>query len=204
MKYLTRSVAILTLATSSFFANASGITALQNFNTQTEKISGKFNQQVQNKKHTQVTSGTFAIQRPGLFRWEYTTPYQQTIVGDGKTVWLYDHDLAQVTRRSQTETLGDTPAAILSNKIALNKYYNLKEDGEDQGISYVRATPKTTNTGYQYIRIGFNDNRLVSMQLKDSFGNQTNIRFSEVNVQPQFSRQQFQFTPPKGVDVLSQ
>ncbi|MDF7676033.1 outer membrane lipoprotein chaperone LolA [Neisseriaceae bacterium ESL0693] len=204
MKYLTQPVAIFALAATCVVAHAGGIAALQNFNTQTSKISGKFSQRVQNKKHTQVTSGTFAIQRPGLFRWEYTTPYQQTIVGDGKTVWLYDHDLAQVTQRSQNQTLGDSPAAILSNKIALNNYYALKEDGETNGVSYVRATPKKDDTGYQYIRIGFNGNTLASMQLKDSFGNQTDIQFSDINTQPQFTRQQFQFTPPKGVDVLSQ
>jgi hypothetical protein len=33
-------------------------------------------------------------------------PFEQTIVADGKTLWLYDQDLNQVTSRSQAQALG--------------------------------------------------------------------------------------------------
>lgn len=185
-------------------AYAGGLDTLQKFNSDTDGISGQFSQTVHSKKRTQTTSGTFSIQRPGLFRWEYTQPYKQTIVGDGKTVWLYDQDLAQVTKRSQNQTIGDSPAAILSNKSALNANYTLSDDGSSNGIDYVRAIPKRNDTGYQNIRIGFRGDNLANMQLKDSFGNQTTITFSQLNTHPQFNRNQFKFTPPKGVDVLTQ
>ena len=42
------------------------------------------------------------------------------------------------------------------------------------------------------------------MELKDGFGNQTSIKFSNVNTHPNLSRGNFKFVPPKGVDVLSQ
>ncbi|PIT10420.1 outer membrane lipoprotein carrier protein LolA [Snodgrassella communis] len=184
--------------------NAGGLDTLQKFNSDTDGISGQFTQIVHSKKRTQTTSGTFAIQRPGLFRWEYTQPYKQTIVGDGKIVWLYDQDLAQVTKRSQNQTIGDSPAAILSNKSALNANYSLADDGQKDGIHYIQAKPKRSNTGYQNIRIGFRGDNLANMQLKDSFGNLTTITFTQINTQPKFDRSIFKFTPPKGVDVLSQ
>lgn len=204
MPKILKSLAAMALTAAIGLSHAGGIAELQNFNSHFNSVSGQFSQTVQNKKHTQQTSGSFAIQRPGLFRWEYTAPYKQIIVGDGKTVWLYDEDLAQVTKRAQNQTIGDTPAAILSDKTALNSNYHLAEDGSENGTSYVKATPKRQNTGYQYIRIGFQNSQLISMQLKDSFGNQTSIQFSNINLQPQLSRQQFQFTPPKGVDILTQ
>ncbi|MCS4533608.1 outer membrane lipoprotein chaperone LolA [Neisseria montereyensis] len=184
-------------------AQAGAIDALKKFNTDADGISGNFTQTVKNKKKTQTTSGSFQILRPGLFKWQYTKPYKQTIVGDGKTIWLYDVDLAQVTKSSQDQTIGDSPAAILSNKSALDSSYTLKEDGSAGGIDYVRATPKKNNAGYQYIRIGFKGEALAAMQLKDGFGNETTIRFSNLNMQPKLSRSAFSFTPPKGVDVLS-
>ncbi|QEY26452.1 outer membrane lipoprotein chaperone LolA [Neisseria zalophi] len=184
-------------------AQAGAIDALKKFNTDADGISGSFTQTVKNKKKTQTTSGSFQILRPGLFKWQYTKPYKQTIVGDGKTIWLYDVDLAQVTKSSQDQTIGDSPAAILSNKSALDSSYTLKEDGSAGGIDYVRATPKKNNAGYQYIRIGFKGEALAAMQLKDGFGNETTIRFSNLNMQPKLSRSAFSFTPPKGVDVLS-
>lgn len=124
------------------FAQAGAVDALKKFNNDADGISGNFSQTVHSKKKTQTTYGTFKILRPGLFKWEYTKPYKQTIVGDGKTIWLYDVDLAQVTKSSQDQTIGDSPAAILSNKTALDSSYTLKEDGSANGIDYVLATPK--------------------------------------------------------------
>ena len=185
------------------FAQAGAVDALKKFNNDADGISGNFSQTVHSKKKTQTTYGTFKILRPGLFKWEYTKPYKQTIVGDGKTIWLYDVDLAQVTKSSQDQTIGDSPAAILSNKTALDSSYTLKEDGSANGIDYVLATPKKNNAGYQYIRIGFKGDNLAAMQLKDSFGNQTSISFSSLNTKPNLSSGMFKFTPPKGVDILS-
>ena len=142
--------------------------------------------------------------RPGLFRWEYSKPYKQTIVGDGEHIWLYDVDLKQVTKSDQSQAIGDSPASILSDKNALDSSYSLKEDGSGDGIDYVLATPKKNNAGYQFIRIGFKGDTLAAMELKDGFGNQTSIKFSNVNTQPNLSRGNFKFVPPKGVDVLSQ
>lgn len=184
-------------------AQAGAIDALKKFNEDADGISGSFTQTVKSKKKTQTTSGSFQILRPGLFKWQYTSPYKQTIVGDGKTIWLYDVDLAQVTKSAQNQTIGDSPAAILSNKSALDSSYSLQEDGSAGGIDYVRAMPKKNNAGYQYIRIGFKGDALAAMQLKDSFGNETTIRFSNLNMKPNLSRGTFKFTPPKGVDVLS-
>ena len=185
-------------------AQAGAIDALKKFNDDADGISGSFTQTVRSKKKTQTSSGSFKILRPGLFRWEYTKPYQQTIVGDGKTIWLYDVELKQVTKSDQNQAIGDSPAAILSNKTALDASYSLKEDGSKNVVDYVLATPKKNNAGYQFIRIGFKGDTLAAMELKDSFGNQTSISFGGVNLKPNLSRGAFTFTPPKGVDVLSQ
>lgn len=185
------------------FAQAGAIDALKQFNNDADGISGQFTQTVKSKKKNQTASGSFQIRRPGLFRWEYTKPYKQTIVGDGKTIWLYDIDLKQVTKSDQNQTIGDSPAAILSNKTALESSYTLKEDGSAGGIDYVLATPKKNNAGYQFIRIGFKGSSLNNMQLKDNFGNQTTIQFSNLNNKPSFANGTFTFTPPKGADVMS-
>ena len=58
-------------------------------------LSAEFVQVVQDK-HGQVTeraTGTLSISRPDRFRWDYREPYAQTIVADGKKLWLYDPDL---------------------------------------------------------------------------------------------------------------
>lgn len=194
----------LTTALATLPVQAGGIDALKKFNADTDGISGNFTQTVKAKKKTSSSSGSFQILRPGLFKWDYSKPYQQTIVGDGKHIWLYDVELKQVTQSNQDQTIGDSPAAILSNKAALDSSYTLAEDGSSNGIDYVLAKPKKASAGYQFIRIGFKGDSLATMELKDSFGNQTSISFSQLNTKPNLSRSTFQFTPPKGVDVLKQ
>lgn len=204
MNQWKRFLPALLLSAATAFSHAGAIDALKKFNNDADGLSGSFSQTVKSKKKTQTSSGSFRILRPGLFKWNYTKPYQQVIVGDGKHIWLYDVDLKQVTKSGQDQTIGDSPAAILSNKTALESSYSLKEDGSAGGVDYVLATPKKNNAGYQFIRIGFKGEQLAAMELKDSFGNQTSIRFSGINTKPNLSKSEFKFTPPKGVDVLSQ
>jgi hypothetical protein len=61
-----------------------------------------------------TSTGTFEFQRPGKFKFDYQKPFAQTIVADGKTLWLYDADLNQVTQRAQAQALGSTPAALIA------------------------------------------------------------------------------------------
>jgi outer membrane lipoprotein carrier protein len=61
-----------------------------------------------------TSTGTFEFQRPGQFKFDYQKPFAQTIVADGKTLWLYDADLNQVTQRAQAQALGSTPAALIA------------------------------------------------------------------------------------------
>ena len=192
---------LLSLATTSF---ADGLSALANFNQNAKNLSGSFSQSVKSAKQTRNTNGTFAISRPNQFKWTYNKPYQQTIVGDGKFIWLYDVDLAQVTKRSQQKTLGDSPAAILSNASALESSYTISNDGENGGISYVKALPKKKDSGYEYIRIGFKGDTLTNMTLKDSFGNTTTLTFSNIKLNASIPAGTFKFSPPKGVDVLTE
>ncbi|MDO4878298.1 MAG: outer membrane lipoprotein chaperone LolA [Neisseria sp.] len=202
---MTRKILLAALlALGAAAAQAGAIDALKKFNEGTDGLSGTFSQTVKSKKKTQNSSGTFQILRPGLFRWEYKKPYLQTIVGDGSHIWLYDVDLKQVTKSDQTQSIGDSPASILSDKNALDGSYALKEDGSSGGIDYVLATPKKNNAGYQFIRIGFKGETLAAMELKDGFGNHTSIKFGNVDTRAGLQRGSFKFTPPKGVDVLTQ
>ena len=79
-------------------------------------LTADFVQVVQDKQGqvTERAAGTLSISRPNRFRWDYQQPYVQTIVADGKKLWLYDPDLEQVTVRSLEQGLGATPAMLLS------------------------------------------------------------------------------------------
>lgn len=183
---------------------ASGLDQLHAFLEGTQSSQGAFRQNVVNKDHrtTQATAGTFAFQRPGKFRWTYDKPFDQLIVGDGEKVWVYDRDLNQVIVRKLDAALGATPAALLAGDNALEKNFTLVASGAQDGVEYVDATPKSAESQFTRIRLGFVDNLPRRMELTDAFGQSTELTFSDVRRNPRLGGDTFQFTPPKGADVV--
>ncbi|MBW8079186.1 MAG: outer membrane lipoprotein chaperone LolA [Gallionella sp.] len=188
-------------------AHAGAIAKLKTFIASTHSAQADFTQEVrdQNGKRVQSASGVMQFQRPGKFRWTYQKPYAQIIVGDGAKFWMYDADLNQVTVKKLDAALGSSPAALLSGNNEIERGFVLQEDGSDAGLEWLQASAKTTDTSFGKIRMGFNaQSELVAMELNDTFGHQTVLRFSNMQHNPKFPAQQFQFTPPKGADVLGE
>ncbi|MGQ5524318.1 outer membrane lipoprotein chaperone LolA [Chitinimonas sp. PSY-7] len=183
---------------------AGGLEQLNQFLEQTKSFTADFQQTVTQKAgKRQEASGTMAILRPGRFDWLYTKPYEQRVVGDGKQLWIYDPDLNQVTNKQLDRALGDSPAALLAGSNNLDKTYKLADAGKREGLEWVEATPKNRDTGFERVRIGFKDAQPIAMELADSFGQTTQIRFSKVVRNPKLDIERFNFTLPKGADVVS-
>ena len=142
--------------------------------------------------------------RPGRFRWEYDKPYEQTIVGDGSRLWIYDKDLNQVTVRKLDKALGSSPVALLSGSNEIDKNYNLTNIGNQEGLDWLEAVPKSKENAFERIRLGFNQANLEAMELRDQFGQVTMIKFSSIERNPRFSADTFKFVPPKGADVITE
>jgi len=189
-----------------FTAHAGAIEKLKAFIAATHSAQANFTQVVldQSGKRIQSASGIMQFQRPGKFRWTYQKPYEQIIVGDGAKFWLYDVDLNQVTVKKLDAALGSSPAALLSGSNEIERGFNLKESGSQDGLDWLQATPKAQDSSFEKILMAFNaQDELVIMELNDAFGHKTVLRFSAMQHNPKLSAQQFQFTPPKGADVLS-
>jgi outer membrane lipoprotein carrier protein len=185
-------------------ANSSGIDALKTFLSGTTTASARFAQMVldRNMKMLQQATGTMEFSRPGKFRWEYHKPYEQTIVGDGSQIWIYDKDLNQVTVRRLDSALGTSPAALLAGKNEIEKNYTLSNLGDQEGLEWVEAVPKTQDTAFERVRLGFGKAGLEAMELSDQFGQKTVIKFADLERNPKLAPETFKFMPPKGADVI--
>ncbi|MEH6458271.1 outer membrane lipoprotein chaperone LolA [Chitinimonas sp. JJ19] len=185
-------------------AFAGGLEQLKGFLSQTQAFTASFQQTVSQKSgKQQQASGTMAIQRPGRFDWNYVKPYEQRVVGDGKQLWIYDPDLNQVTRKRLDQALGDSPAALLAGSNDLEKSYKLTDMGSRDGLEWIEATPKNRDSGFEKVRMGFKDAQPMAMELADSFGQTTLIRFSNISRNPKLDANRFNFVPPKGADVVA-
>jgi len=187
-------------------ALAAGIDALRSFIAATASAQGEFQQKVYDRKHklTQEASGTLAFQRPGKFRWTYAKPYAQLIVGDGAKVWVYDEDLNQVTVRRLDRALGSTPAALLAGSNDFERAFKVSEQGEKDGLEWVEARPREKESNFEIIRMGFGFSGLEIMELADSFGQTTVLKFTALRRNPKLTTGLFTFVPPKGADVIGE
>lgn len=187
-------------------AQAGGVDRLKAFVAGAKTAEADFSQTVTDKsgRVTQQARGKMAFARPGKFRWDYAAPYEQVIVGDGVKLWLYDVDLEQVTVKSLGDVIAGTPAALLAGDNSIEKYFALKNAGEAGGLEWLEATPKTRDTTFERIRMGFKGDVLVQMELYDFFGQRTTLKLSRFVRNPTIPSSRFTFTPPKGADVLDE
>jgi outer membrane lipoprotein carrier protein len=78
----------------------------------------------------------------------------------------------------------------------------LIDGGNADGIEFVEAEPKSADTGFDHIRIGFKDNLPRTMELHDSFGQVTRLTFDTFERNPTIDLALFRFSPPPGADVI--
>ena len=194
---------VAALALGATAAHAGGIDELQAFLSGAKNGRATFKQTVTGKsaRAPQASSGTFAFQRPGKFRWSYDKPFEQLVVGDGAKVWVYDKDLNQVIVRNLDAALGATPAALLAGDNALERSFTLVDGGSADGLAWVEATPKAEST-FTKVRIGFRGALPRAMELSDAFGQTTRLAFDAFERNVAIPADQFSFVPPKGADVV--
>jgi outer membrane lipoprotein carrier protein len=190
----------------SLSVQASSLDRFKDFVRGTQSARAEFEQKVYDRsgKLSQESKGSFAFQRPGLFRWVYAKPVDQLIVGDGERVWIYDRDLNQVTVRKLSRALGSTPAALLAGSADIEKAFQLSDAGAKDGLEWLEATPREREAGFERVRMGFDADELRAMELFDHFGQRTVLRFNNLRRNPKVDKSEFRFEPPKGADVLGE
>lgn len=203
---LRLAIALIALAAAVPAASAASMERFQAFIRGTQSARADFEQKVydRNKKLVQESRGSFSFVRPGKFRWAFSKPYAQLIVGDGEKVWVYDEDLNQVTVRKLSHALGATPAALISGSADVEQAFVFSDTGESDGLQWLDAKPKERDAGFERIRMGFSASGIDAMELVDQFGQTTRLRFSSVQKNPKLDPGTFRFTPPKGADLLGQ
>lgn len=206
MRYLTNIapvalVGVAMMASGQAYANPTA--NLNKLLTNVKSMTADFNQTTKGGAKQTTFSGSMSVQRPNQFYWETKSPSEQLIVANGNTLWIYDKDLAQATRQPTSNQVGDTPALLLSgNPSQIAQSFNIAQPSA--GKNYYVLTPKSENSGFRNLSISFNGGRPVMMVLNDNLGQTTTIRFSNIKLNQSIPASRFNFTPPQGVDVISQ
>jgi outer membrane lipoprotein carrier protein len=204
-RLLILTVAAIALSISSLAMAAGPARAkLDAFAGDLHSLTGKFSQTLKdaNGNSGKASNGTLALQAPRQFRWETLAPSKQTIVADGSRVWLYDPDLEQVTVRVQSSEESHSPLTVLTDVKQMDKDFNAVEQGDHDGLSWLRLTSKAKDPQFDYADLGFDTNGLARMIFRDQLGAVTDIRFSNWQRNVPIPPETFNFVPPAGADVI--
>lgn len=211
--------AIFLAAIYACISSATGLNSLEIFVKTVKTGKAEFSQVVTSPAkegqapRVKTSTGQFEFARPNRFRFSYTKPFEQTIVADGQTLWLYDLDLNQVTARQQAAVLGSTPAALIASAAdvqALQADFVLTDAPDKDGLAWVTATPKAKDGQLQSVRVGFRvagvaptqTSTLEMLEILDNFGQRSTLTFKQFQVNPALPANAFAFKPPAGADVI--
>ena len=204
MRALILSLLLTPLVASAANAPPTAHKRMQAFAKNLQSVSADFKQVVTtaNGKPTDETSGSLALSAPNRFRWEAKTPFEQLIVADGAKVWIYDPDLDQVSVRNQGSAEAHSPLSVLTDLDRMDREFTTSEAGERDGLQWLKLVSKAKEPDFEYAELGFDAQGLARMHFKDQLGNDTEIRFSNWQRNPDLPAAAFTFKPPAGVDVI--
>ena len=191
------------LASLSAVASAGSVERLENYLAGLESLKARFSQTIETREaYTGPLEGTFYLQRPGQFRWEYDGREGQLIVADGKRIWLLDRELEQVSHQSQDDALRGTPAELMAEEGALEESFDAKDGGDINGLSWIDLTPSDPESQFVLVRVAFRGDALVRLEMLDHFGQYTRFVLSDVERNVSLDKALFRFEPPRGWDVF--
>ena len=168
-----------------------------------DNLTAEFKQTLrdEDKKIVAQSRGTLALQRPGKFSWVYTDPFEQQIIADGSELWIYDVELDQVTVKPMDEGLSSAPIMILMKQADVTEQFKVNEVGQRKYLYWIELEPHAGDLEYTHIYLGIEDDSVRAMELRDRFGQSTQIVFENLRVGVVHNPAIFKFIPPPGVDV---
>lgn len=185
-------------------ANKTGLDRLRHFMDQVHTLHASFRQEIVSatREVLEQSSGQVTLSRPGRFRWDYEQPYERVVVADGSRLWLYEADLEQVTVRPLAAGLGATPADLLTGERDILERFELVSSWTGEQMLWVRLRPRSADSDFDAVAIGFQGDRPVELELHDRLGQQTRLYLSDITLNGPVSDDTFRLTVPEGVDVI--
>jgi outer membrane lipoprotein carrier protein len=188
-------------------------TALDRYLDGLMSLRADFTQTVTDAKGAQIDagSGSLVVQRPGKFRWDYepraaagaADQSGQLLVADGKNLWFYDRELAQVTVKPIDAGLSSTPIMLLSGSAPkLRDSFAISAAGNHNGLEWADVKPRSDQADFNDAQLGFRGGQLVRMVFHNALGQTVRLDFTNSQRNGRIDAAVFAFKAPAGVDVI--
>jgi chaperone LolA len=150
------------------------------------------------------SAGRFYFAKPGLVRWEYTEGPPQTVVGDGTWLWLYQPDLQQVYKLAYAKAFGRGGLVeLLAGREGVSERYRASLERPDASTVRILLKSLAEGGGNLEVTLTADTFDLRGVTVHDAAGSITRMTFAEPLRNRGIDKSRFTFTPPKGVDIIS-
>lgn len=155
---------------------------------------------------TDVASGSIFVKRPGMMRWEYDKPDRQTIITDGKKLWVYKPDDNQVMIGKAPSFFGDGKGAgFLSDMKLIRKKFTVYFEKEKSDHDYViKLLPKEQTIGIAkiYLAISKTTFKIKKIITQNEYDDENVIELVNSKFNLNLDESLFNFIVPEGTDVI--
>ncbi|BBO83061.1 hypothetical protein DSCO28_36270 [Desulfosarcina ovata subsp. sediminis] len=155
---------------------------------------------------TDTASGRLMVRQPGKMRWEYLVPEPQTIITDGRDLWVFRPEENQVMVGKAPAFFGEGKGAgFLSNiKTVRNSFRISLETANDPELYRLRMVPDKASADLIEVKLdvarkSFDVVRIITVNV---YGDETRIELKNVDFTVTPSESLFRFEAPAGADVL--
>jgi outer membrane lipoprotein carrier protein len=181
-----------------------GLATLEAFLADVHSLTAEFQQEIWTADHRllQTDTGTLALARPNRFRWTYREPMQLVVVADGAHLKIYDVDLAQITVAPFDDSVGTSPAMLLSGDRNVREGFEVVDGYELDGLDWIKLRPKAGAADFTSLLIGFEGTTPRRLELVDGLNQVTRIVLDQLVVNPTLDDAMFELEVPEGVDVI--
>ena len=181
---------------------AVGLERLEAFLDEVRSLTASFKQELwtEGEQLLQTDTGTLPLKRPNRFRWTYDAPAELVIVADGAKLWIYDKELAEVTVTPFDDSVGASPAVLLSGDRNVREDFDVVRSYTLDELDWIELEPKTASD-FSSISIGFSGNEPRRLELVDGLGQITRVALDNLAVNPEIADDVFHLDVPAGVDV---
>jgi outer membrane lipoprotein carrier protein len=151
------------------------------------------------------STGQVFFKRPGRMRWEFAEPEKQTIVADGKLLWVYQPEHRQVLKTAfRAAFQSATPISFLLGVGQLKEDFDaalLSSDSTD--AIRLKLVPKHEHEiGVLVLDVGSQTYDIIAAEVTDPLGNVTRLVFSNLRRDVGLDDSKFTFDVPPGTDVV--
>ena len=151
-------------------------------------------------------SGKIFVRYPGMMRWEYEKPEEQTIITDGHKLWIYRPSDNQVLTGSAPAFFSDGKGASFLSDIKLirQKFRISLEDSKEDFFYELKLQPLEKKLDVTDIRLAVTKKTFTVIRIitYNSYGDENRIEFANHQFDIKLNDSLFSFKIPPGADVL--